>query len=84
MSALGSPMQPFEDGPEETLDLKELEEELSVAETEYEAAADDVPLVLLPESEPLDGVLAASEDDDDEEPLAAAAAAVPEPRESVR
>jgi hypothetical protein len=62
-----------------------LEVELEAGELD-EAAADDVPLVplvLLPESEPLDGVLAASEDDD-EEPLAAAAAAVPEPRESVR
>ena len=40
-SALGGALQPFEDGPEEALDLKELEEELSGAETEYETAADD-------------------------------------------
>ena len=40
-SALGQPLSPFEDGPEEALDLKGLEEELSGAETEYENLDDE-------------------------------------------
>ena len=40
-SALGEPLSPFEDGPEEALDLKGLEEELSGAETEYENLDDE-------------------------------------------
>jgi len=40
-SAIGTDLSPFEDGPEEALDLKGLEEELSGAETEYESVDDD-------------------------------------------
>jgi len=40
-SALGEALTPFEDGAEEALDLKGLEEELSGAETEYEAVDDE-------------------------------------------
>ena len=40
-SALGMPLSPFEDGDEETLDLKDLEEELSGAEADYETVEDD-------------------------------------------
>jgi len=40
-SALGHAMQPFEDGPDDALDLKGLEEELSGAETEYENLEDE-------------------------------------------
>ena len=40
-SALGTDMTPFEDGPEEALDLKGLEEELSGAEADYESVDDD-------------------------------------------
>ena len=40
-SALGTDMTPFEDGPEEALDLKGLEEELSSTEADYESVDDD-------------------------------------------
>jgi len=40
-SALGTDMTPFEDGPEEALDLKGLEEELSGAEADYESVDDE-------------------------------------------
>jgi type IV pilus assembly protein PilB len=40
-SALGTDLSPFEDGPDEALDLKGLEEELSESEADYEAVDDD-------------------------------------------
>jgi type IV pilus assembly protein PilB len=40
-SAIGTDLSPFEDGPDEALDLKGLEEELSGAETEYENLDDE-------------------------------------------
>jgi type IV pilus assembly protein PilB len=40
-SAIGQALSPFEDGPDEALDLKGLEEELSGAETEYENVEDE-------------------------------------------
>ncbi len=40
-SAIGQDLSPFEDGPDEALDLKGLEEELSGAETEYENVDDE-------------------------------------------
>ncbi|MDR3669406.1 MAG: type IV-A pilus assembly ATPase PilB [Holophaga sp.] len=40
-SAIGTDLSPFEDGPDEALDLKGLEEELSDAETEYENVDDE-------------------------------------------
>jgi hypothetical protein len=66
------------------LDDAALEVELEAGEPE-EAGVVDVPLVLLPESEPPDGVLAVSPDEDEEpDPFAAAVEVVPAPRESVR
>ena len=40
-SAIGQAMSPFEDGPDEALDLKGLEEELSGAETDFETVEDE-------------------------------------------
>jgi len=40
-SAIGTVLQPFEDGADEALDLKGLEEELGGAETEYENVDDE-------------------------------------------
>ena len=40
-SAIGQALSPFEDGPDEALDLKGLEEELSGAETEYQDVEDE-------------------------------------------
>jgi len=40
-SAIGQALSPFEDGPDEALDLKGLEEELSGAETDFETVEDE-------------------------------------------